>query len=486
MPHTRKHILKGIVWSLLDTVFRYVMKFFFALAITRILEPRDYGLVAYTGIFMGIAAWLSEGGFGTSLIQKKDANDTDFSTAFLFNFSVTAFFFILYFFSSPALARYFGENELIAIMRVSSINLVLNSLCYIHYIKLIKDIDFKQQTLMNFSTTLISGVIGLSMAVLGYGYWALIIQTLSGTLLRMFGLWYIVRWRPAFIFNFGSFKQQFAFGRNVFIQGLFESVFREIHSAVIGKNYHTTALGNYSRGQKFYDLFIVESGIAINKVLYPAMVRKSQENDHRVNKMIYVNTYSNLFLIVAPLSLFLIHMSGPLAHVLLTDKWIQAVPFMKMYFLAGFIYLLVYFNSITLLSANRPFLYLKMDMVKNSLMALALLLTFDRGINMIIIGWLIAFYVFYLVYELKMATLGYFQKDKYLKLAQVIICLIPQYLVFVLTKSFIKDQLDLLIMNAALQPFVYLIALRLFGFRVYKEFASTIKPIIPRQLRSLF
>lgn len=485
MPHTRKHILKGIIWSLLDTVFRYVMKFFFALAITRILDPRDYGLVAYTGIFMGVAAWLSEGGFGTSLIQKKDANDVDYSTAFIFNFSITAFFFVLYFFSSPALADYFGESELIAIMRFSSINLVLNSLCYIHYIKLVKEIDFKQQTLVNFSTTLISGVIGLSMAVLGYGYWALIFQTLTGTLLRMLGLWYIVRWTPKIMFNFGSFKQQFKFGRNVFIQGLFESIFREIHSAVIGKNYHTTALGNYSRGQKFYDLFIVESGIAINKVLYPAMVRKSQENDHRVNKTIYANTYSSLFLIVAPLSLFLFHMSGPIAHVLLTDKWMQAVPFMKLYFLAGFIYLLVYFNSITLLSANKPFLYLKMDTMKNGLMALALFLTFDKGINMIIIGWLIAYYLFYFIYEFKMANLGYFQKEKYLKLAQVLVCLIPQYLVFLITRSFINDQFDLLIMNAALQPSVYLLTLRILGLRVYKEFSSTIRPIIPKQLRSL-
>lgn len=483
MSASRKLIFKGIIWSLLDTFFRFALKFFFALAITRILTPRDYGLVAYTGIFIGIAAWLSEGGFGTSLIQKKDANDTDFSTAFFFNFSICAFFFVLYFFSAPMIADFFNETELIAIIRVVSLNLVLNSLCYIHQIKLIKQIEFRQQTILNFSSTVISGGIGLTLALMNYGYWALVFQTLSGTILRMLSLWYIVKWKPLLMFSIHSFREQFRFGKNVFIQGLLESIFREIHSTVIGKNYQTIALGNYSRGQKFYELFIIETGIAINKVLYPAMVKKTEENDRKRYKQIYTTTYNSLFLITAPLSLFLILLSGPLAHVLLTDKWIQAVPFMKLYFAAGFIYLLVYYNSTTLLSTNKPFLYLKMDFLRNLMMAVALLLTYKISIDAIIIGWLTVYYLFYFIYEFKMADLDFYDKGKYTKMVQVVVAIIPLFLFYLVSTTFIADQLMLLIVNALAQPILYQVTMKITGFSVYRDFSAIVRPLLPPRLR---
>jgi teichuronic acid exporter len=476
-----KTVFKGVVWSLLDTLGKFAVKFFFALAITRILTPMDYGLVAYMGIFLGVATWLSEGGFGTALIQKKDAGDIDFSTAFFFNFSVSTFFFILFFFSAPFVSEFFGEPALVNIMRITSLNLVLNSLCYIHLIKLIKSIDFRKQTFLNFSSSVISGVVGLSMALMDYGYWALIMQTLTGTVLSMFGLWYIVKWKPLLKFSIFSFREQFKFGSNVFIQGLFESVFREVHSTVIGKTYHTTALGNYSRGYKFYELFIVETGLAINKVLYPTMVKKTDEKDKHIKA--YSTTYSMLFFIAAPLSLFLFLLAEPIAHVLLTDKWISAAPFMKLYFIAGFIYMLVYFNSITVLSANKAGLYLRMDVIRNVMMAIALVITFEYGIQAIIIGWLIVFYIFYFVYELKMYNLKYYEQEKYNKMGQVLICLLPSLLFYAASAYVITFPLYLLIVNALAQPLIYLFTMRYSGFRVYTEFSNTIKPLLPERIR---
>jgi teichuronic acid exporter len=476
-------VFKGVVWSLLDTFAKFAIKFFFALAITKILTPRDYGLVAYMGIFLGIAQWLSGAGFGFSLIQKKDANEVDFSTAYFFNVSVCLFFFLLYFFSAPFIARFFGEPELVNIMRVISLNLILNSLCYVHQIKLIKAIEFRQQTFLNFSGSLASGIIGLSMAILGYGYWALIFQTLIGTIFNMLGLWFIVRWKPIFVFSVNSFLEQFKFGSKVFLQGLFESIFREIHSTVIGRTFHTTALGNYSRGQKFYELFIVETGLAINKVLYPTMVKKTDEQDK--HKSAYAITYNILFFIVAPLSMFLILLSEPIIRVLLTDKWINALPFMQLYFIAGFIYILVYFNSITVLSANKPNLYLRMDIIRNVLMVIALAITFQISIQAIIIGWLLVFYFFYVVYEVKMYNLKYYDKGKYSKMMQVLICLLPAVLFYKVSVYFISIPIYQLLLNGLVQPILYLIAMRISGFRVYREFSVTIRPLLPQKLRFL-
>ena len=481
MSALSKTVFKGVVWSLLNTFGKFALKFFFALAITRILTPRDYGLVAYMGLFLGVASWLSEGGFGTALIQKKEAIDIDFSTAFYFNFSVSTFFFLLYFFLAPWVAGFFNEPELTMIMRVTSLNIVFNSLCYIHHIKLIKSIDFKKQAVINFSGSVIAGTVGLSMALLDYGYWALIIQTLTGGILHMFGLWYAVKWKPLLQFSVFSFREQFKFGSRVFVQGLFESIFREIHSTVIGKTYRTTALGNYSRGQKFYELFIVETGLAINQVLYPTMVQKTDEKDK--HKKAYATSYNILFFIAAPLSLFLFLLAEPIALVLLTDKWIGAVPFMKLYFLAGFIYMLIYFNSITVLSANRAGLYLKMDVIRNVLMLVALAITFKYSIQAIIVGWLVVNYIFYFVYERKMYHLNYYEPGKYYRMSEVLVCLLPLFLFYLASAYLIAVPLILLLVNALAQPLLYLLTMRYSGFRVYSEFSNTLKPLLPKRIR---
>lgn len=366
-------------------------------------------------------------------------------------------------------------------MKVMSTTLVLNSLCYIHLIKLIKHIQFKQQALLNFFASVISGTIGLLMAYYGYGYWALIFQTLSGAILKMAGLWAVVRWRPVFVFSWGSFKEQFKFGSKVFFQGLFESIFREINSLVVGKSYHTSALGNYSRGQKFYDLFIIQTGTAFNKVLYPAMAKEADKAE--LQKKIYVKVYNLLFFIMAPLSVFLFLLAEPLIQVLLTQKWHDSVPYMQLFFIAGFIATLMSFNSSTMLSSNRPNIFLVMDIIHKSLMAIALFLTFKIGIKTIIVGWLVVNYVFYVIYEWMMFKLGYYEKGKYIKMLQVLLGLLPGIAFYYLLQNFVSDQLYTLLLNIIIQPVIYFSVMRLSGASVYKDFSLLIKPMLPAKIR---
>lgn len=476
----RKAVAKGVIWSLLDTFGNFGVKFFFALAITRILSPRDYGLIAYMGMFLGIASWLAEGGFGNALIQKRNATEVDFSTGYIFNVGVSLFFFLLYFFSAPFVSEYFNEPELKNIMRVSSVNLVINSLCYVHLIKLMKDIQFKQQAVLNFSAAVISGTIGLVMAFLGYGYWALVFQTILGSVIIMTGLWYIVKWKPSLQFNRQSFREQFKFGSKVFLQGLLESVFREINSLVIGKSYQTAALGTYSRGQRFYELFIVQTGSAFNKVLYPAMARETDEKN--IHKNMYGRIYSLLFFIMAPLSLFLFLFSDALVRVILTDKWVDAIPIMRLYFLAGFIIVLVNFNSATILSANQPKLFLKMDLVHKILMGISLLITFSVSIQAIIIGWLIVNYFYFIISEWIMYKLTYGERSKYAEMLNVLVCLIPSALCFLMTDYLITDPLLLLMVNIVLQPVIYFVTMKVLGFGIYSEFAGILKPMLPKRM----
>ena len=469
---------KATIWSLLDTYTGFALKFIFAIAITRILTPHDYGLVAYMGLFLGVAIWLSDWGFGTSLIQKKNVTNIDFSTGYLFNIVISLFFFFLYFFSASYIADYFNEPALEKIMRITSINLIINGLCYIHNIKLIKAIQFKKLAIVNLTTSIISGIIGFVMALMGCNYWALIIQTLSGNILRMLGIWYIFKWVPEFKFSWTSFKEQFKFGSKVFVQGLLENIFKEIHSLVIGRTYKTEALGNYSRGQKFYDLFIIQTGVSFNKVLYPSMVNKTDEIE--AHKIMYIKTYGLLFFFVAPLSLYLFLLSEPIVRILLTDKWIGAVPYMHLYFIAGFIFLLAFFNSTTILSANKPKLFLTMDILQKLFIGIALIITFNKGISTIIIGWLLAYYFYFIIYEVIMYNNGFFSIEKYYKMFHVIICILPSILIYYVSANLISSYFWLLFVNTIFQAGIYFLLMKFFGFTIYKEFLLLAIPFFPK------
>lgn len=470
--------VKATIWSLLDTYANFALKFVFAITITRILTPHDYGLIAYMGLFLGVANWLSDWGYGAALIQKKDVTNIDFSTGYLLNVFISIFFFLIYFSSAPYIAVFFKEPELKNIMRITSINLIFNALCYIHLIKIIKSIQFKKLAIVNFFSSLISGILGLSLALHGYNYWALVLQTLSSSVIRMLGILYIVKWIPILKFSWDSLKEQFQFGSKVFVAGLLESISKEFHSLVIGKTYQTTALGNYSRGKKFYDLFIVQTGIAFNKVLFPSMVNKTDERESHTK--MYLKVYGLLFFFMAPLSLFLFLLSEPIVRILLTEKWIESVPYMQLYVTSGFIFMLSYFNSTTLLSVNKPDVYLKMEIFQKALIGVALLLTYKHGISTIIIGWLIAYYLYFIIYEILMYKLNFFKMVKYYQMFQVLISILPSYIFYVLSKTFILDQFWLLILNAIMQPMLYFFVMRLSGFQIYKNFVILVIPFLPK------
>lgn len=474
---------KSVIWSLLDTYAGFALKFVFALTITRILSPRDYGLVAYMGLFLGIATFLSEGGFGAALIQKTHATDTDYATAFIFNLVVSILFFILYFAISGFIAKYFNEPDLKLIMRVTSLNLILNSLCYVHLFRLIKSLQFKKQAAINFTASSISGAIGLSTAIIFTSYWALIVQTLSGTFIRMLGYWIAAKYAIKLKFSWISFKEQFRFGSVVFLQGLLSTIVSEIQSLLIGKNYSTASLGNYSRGYKFYDLFIVQTGNALNKVLYPTMAKK--KDDVYAHIIIYNKSYSLLFFVMGPLTLFLLLLSESIVKVLLTDKWIAVVPYMQLYFLSGFFVMLASFNSITILSANKPKLYLRMDVFLKILIVGALIVTYKISISAIILGWLAACFIFFICYEIIMFKLSFFSPAKYYNMLNILLCLLPSILLFFTMRTFIENSFLLLMINIILQPVFYFIAMHLGGFQVYEDFVKLVEPFLPRRMAKL-
>lgn len=416
-------VKKAFVWSVMDTYLIYGIKFVFALAIARILSPHDYGLVAYTTIFMTVAGYFSGVGFEVALVQKKEPTETDYATGFYFNLICNFVFTIIYFFLAGPIAEYFREPDLKLIFRVASLNLLFGALFSVHYIKLTKLLKFKQHALVNFFSSLGGSIIGLVWAIVYQNYWALVFQTLSGTFFKMVGYWFLTGWKPILAYSWESWRNQFKFGSKVFVQGIIETFSRESYTYFIGKFHSTEYLGFYNRTVQFYNLFIVQLSMSFNKVLYPTMAQYVVDDVER--QRVYHKTYLTLFAIFTPLSLYFYLNAQHIVVILLSNKWVSVIAYLKILFMAGFISSLTYFNSTTVLAANKAGRFLKLEILNKSILFIGLLLTFKLSVGYILYGWLFAQYFIYFLSEIIMRALGYVDNTKYFKMLIIITAVIP-------------------------------------------------------------
>ena len=197
--------VRGVAWSGIDNVASFGVSFVVSIILARILSPDDYGLLGIIFIFTAICSSLIDGGFGTALIRKKDTVDDDYNTVFIVNLCMSLLLYVIIFLCSPLIADFFNRQELIALTRVSSLGLIVGALALVQQVRLTKRIDFKTQTKITIVASVISGVIGIMMALLKFGVWALVAQQLASRILRTFMLCWANKWFPHLFFSKRSF-----------------------------------------------------------------------------------------------------------------------------------------------------------------------------------------------------------------------------------------------------------------------------------------
>ena len=469
MENLKNKAAKGIFWSFLDSFGVYLIKFGFSIIIARTLSPEDYGLMGMIVIFITIGQTLMQSGFSMSLIQKKDSDTTDLSTAFWFNVLTAVVVYLILFFSAGAIAAFYQKPILTSITRVAAIGIVLNSLCSVQVAILTKRMDFRKLTWINLPGALISGATGLILALKGYAVWALVFQTLTGNLIYLIGLWVSSNWKPEFIFSLKSFKSLFGFGYKILLQGLTDVLFTKIYYPLIGKFYSASQLGFYTNADRFYDLLIRKTYFSFNRVMFPVF-STIQDEKERFN-----NNYIKLFNLLASamflVSLILIISSRPFISIALTDKWLPAVPLMKLFFVEGFFFPLLVFNQNILLSIGRSGLSLKVDIIKKVLGLLSIIMLFRIGIEALIIGQVISTGIALIV------SMGLVKKTNGMRLRSILVPLGKLYIIlgtclmfsyFIIEPLKTTDWIELLL-KCTVVPVIFLGLARLFKLDAITE-----------------
>lgn len=354
--------VRGVAWSGVDNVLQYSVSFIVSIVLARLLTPDDYGLIGIITIITSVCTALINGGFATALIRKKDCNEVDYNTAFIVNFGISLLLYAIVFLSAPLIANFFRREELVLLTQVSSLGLIIGALAIVQQTRLTKQIDFKTQTKITFIASIASGIIGIVMALMGCGVWALIAQSLSLHSIRTTLLWVYNKWMPSLIFSRGSFNDLFGFGWKMMLSEVLNTVWKELYQVVVGKFYSPATLGQYTRAKGFSQLFSSNLTNVVQRVTYPVL-SDIQDDDVRMIAA-YRKIIKTTMFITAIGMFFLAGISEPLLYCLIGPQWHEASVYLPLICIGGSLYPLHAINLNMLQVQGRSDLFLGLEIIK--------------------------------------------------------------------------------------------------------------------------
>lgn len=378
----RNKILGGMAWKLGERLSSQGVSFVVSIILARLLTPAEYGIIAMMNIFIVIANVFVISGFNTSLIQKKDADELDFSTIYYCTLVMSIIMYVVIFFSAPLMARYYDMPEMTVLTRVFALSLIIQSYQTIQQAYVARHMQFK----LNFKATLIgttlSGVIGVAMAYAGYGVWALVSQHISGIVINTLVLRFLVEWRPRLMFSWERAKGLMSYGSKIMGSTLVNTLYKEARQLLIGLYYTPADLALYNRGSHMPHLVTTNLDNTLRSVLFPAMSNHSDDLP-RVKQMLKRAIQNTSYVTYFFLTLMAVA-SKPLIHVLLTDKWIDCVPYMQIMCVSLMLNTVGVTNLQALKAIGKSNEVLKLELFKKPVFLLVILASLPFGVMAVV------------------------------------------------------------------------------------------------------
>lgn len=380
-------VLYGLYWKFMERGGVQGVQFIIQIILARLLVPEDYGIIALVVIFINISNVFVQSGLNTALIQKKNADETDFSSVFYLSLFVAVLLYIVLFIFAPAIARFYDNQLLIPVIRVLSFTLFFGAFNSIQNAIVSREMQFKKLFVGSTFAILVSGLIGIYMAYSSFGVWALVSQQIANQLLVVLILLYMVKWRPKLLFSITRVKVLFSFGWKLLVSSLLNTLYIDSRSLIIGKMYNPTMLGFYNKGKQFPDIITRNINVSIQSVLLPVM-SSQQDNRQRVKDMVRRSIVTSSF-IIFPMMVELAVIAEPMIKILLTDKWLPCVPFLQIFCI---FYALTPIHTANLQAINalgRSDIYLKLE-IKKRIIGLSILgVSVFYGVYAIALGQLL-------------------------------------------------------------------------------------------------
>lgn len=366
-------VFNNLIWRFMERIGSQGISLVVSIILARLLGPEVYGTIALVNVFIVILQVFVDSGFGNALIQKKNSDDTDFSTVFYFNLVICGVLYSIMFAVAPLIAMFYNQTELVPIIRVLSLTLVVSGVKNVQQAYVSKNMLFKKFFYATLFSTMGSAVVGVALAYKGFGIWALVGQTLFANVVSTITLWVSVKWRPKLIFSFKRLKGLFSFGWKLLVSSLIDTVYTNVRQLLIGKIYTSADLAYYNKGHQFPNLAISNINSSIDSVLFPAMA--DSQNDYIRIKAMTKRAIKTSSYIVWPIMLGLAAVATPFIRLLLTEQWLDCVFYLQI-FCITYAVLPIHTACINSIKAiGRSDIFLKLEIAKKLVGIIAMMST---------------------------------------------------------------------------------------------------------------
>lgn len=376
--------VSGAIWRTIELFCNQAIAFVIGIILARLLSPEDYGAIGMLTIFFSVAGCFRDCGFGTALVQNKDRTEEDYSTAFIFNVCTSILVFILLFIGAPFIADFYNMPILTDITRVSALSLVISGFTGIQYAKLNIELNFKFRSQLSVLATILTGITGITLAFMGFGVWALVLQGLVSGIITGIVLWICSGWKPKLVFSKKSFKHLWKFGSNILGSGLINTIYNNLYTLVIGKCYNPASVGMYNRANGYASLptsVIMDMALGIN---FPILAKLQNDRERLLGA--YEKLLKVPFYVLYPVLIGLIVLADPTIQVMIGDKWLPCVPYLQILCVGYMFFPLNGLNVNLLMVKGRPDLVLKLDFIKKPVGILLLVAAIPFGIIWMMVG----------------------------------------------------------------------------------------------------
>lgn len=384
MEHLGKKVKNGVIWTFLERISTKAVQFILQLILARLLVPEDYGLCAILLAFINIATILINSGLPTALIQKEGVKSIDFSSVFYISFTLSCFFYLILFFSAPRIALFFNDSRLDSLIKVISITLIIGSYNSVQMTVMSKQLAFRKLFYANIIAIIISASISIIMAYNNYGVWSIVYQYIINRIAVTILLSIQIKWYPKLEFSFQRIKVLFSFGWKCMTSSLLSNVITDIYTATIGKFFTKAELGTYDTGTKIPSTISETFSSSLGSVLFPAFSTIQSDRPKLKSYVKKANIISSFLLF--PIMFTAAALAKPIICILLSDKWINAIPFFQLACILYAFYPLHIANIQAINAIGRSDISLKNEITKKAIDILFLFIMIHISLIYVAIG----------------------------------------------------------------------------------------------------
>lgn len=378
----RRTIVNNMLWRFAERAGAQTIEFIVTIVLARILGPTAYGNVALIKAFLSILLVFVEGGLGNALIQKKDADDVDFSSVFYFNLVFCVVIYVVLYFLAPYIANFYGDPTMSAMFRVACVIILVSSVKNIQQAQIARNLEFRKFFYATLSGTSISAVVGIVLAIKGFGAWSLIAQILVNALIDTVVVWITVGWFPHKVFSFKRLTELLPYGWKLLASNLMVELYGNIRQIAIGKIYSASDLAFYNRGRSIPNVIVRNINVSIDSVLFPVM--SSRQDDKREVKRITRKAIMSSNYLMAPLMMGMASMADSIVVILLTEKWLQCILYFRIFCII-FMFQPIHTANINAIKAmGRSDIFFKVEVIKKIVGFVILAVSLNYGMKVVI------------------------------------------------------------------------------------------------------